>query len=136
MSSTTGTPIWHFCACVCVCVCVCVRVCVCIHVFVCLHLCECICVCAFVCVCTCVHMCVWIPHAQGPGLKRLFDGTAALWRNLKVLIPAHLHFCKESDGCALLICANIVRGLLSLLISHWKKCRGTMTMAYPRELDN
>ena len=54
---------------------------------------------------------------------------------LEFLIIA-LHFSEDSDGRALLICASVIRGLLSLLISHWRKCKGAMTTAYPKELDN
>eukprot|EP00731_Ephydatia_muelleri_P024012 Em0016g283a len=62
-------------------------------------------------------------------LKRLFDGTPVLWRILLLI-------SQDSDGRALLICASVIRGLLSLLISHWRKCKGAMTTAYPKELDN
>lgn len=62
-------------------------------------------------------------------LKRLFDGNPVLWRVLLII-------SQDNDGRALLICANVIRGLLSLLIGHWKKCKGAMTTAYPRELEN
>lgn len=62
-------------------------------------------------------------------LKRLFDVSPVLWRVLLLI-------SQDSNGCALLICANVIRGLLSLLISHWRKCKVAMTKAYPKELDN
>ena len=57
-------------------------------VYVCVHLCECICV--FMCVCTCACMCTCAcvcgySMQRDLELKRLFDGTPALWRMLLVI---------------------------------------------------
>ena len=51
-------------------------------VYVCVHLCECICV--YMCVCVCACVCGYSMH-RDLELKRLFDGTPALWRMLLVI---------------------------------------------------